>query len=152
MSTVQNFFANIGSYLSNLYFSTNYLQAGAIIVLVFLLILTLAQVRHHFVHWSLKGGIAGLFFGFLLALFVEGFLLIAGRTAVTEILGWKNAPKPIKTALDLGHDKLINVLGVTEEIPTSNASNESTVDEVLTVLQSLNPSEIKKIKAIICTP
>lgn len=152
MSTVQSFFANIGNFFSNLYFSTNYLQAGAIVVLIFLLVLTLAQVRSHFVHWSLKGGLVGLFFGFILALIVEGFLLIAGRTAVTEILGWKNAPKPIKTALDLGHEKLVNVLGTSDQIPTSKASGESTVDDALTVLQSLNPNEIKKIKAIICTP
>lgn len=151
MGVVQTFFINIGNYFTNLYFSKNYLQAGAIILLVFLLVVTLAQVRHHYVDWSLKGGIAGIFFGFLLALILEGFLLVAGRTALTEFLGWKNAPKPITTALDIGKQKLINVLGATDEIASSYAAN-STTDDALNVLQSLNPDEIKKVKSILCQP
>lgn len=85
-------------------------MAVAVIVLVFLLILTLAQVRRHFVNWSLRGGVFGIFFGFLLALILEGFLLIGGRTVITELLGWRNAPKPISIALDAGRGKLIQVL------------------------------------------
>lgn len=87
-----------------------YLQVGAIIVLLFLLILTLASVRKHFVRWSFKGGLMGLFFGFLLALIFEGFLLIGGRTAVTEILGWKNAPKPLVNVLDAGRAKIKSLI------------------------------------------
>lgn len=139
-------------YLKNLYFSTNYVQAGLIVVLLFLLVLTLAQVRHHFVKWSLKGSLMGLFFGFLLVLILEGFFLIWGKTLLTEALGWQNAPKPVRTALDMGRSKLINVLGITDPIPASVASDDPTVDEALDVLQSLDPSESKKIKAIICTP
>lgn len=151
MQAIQSFFSNIGNYFLNLYFSKNYLQAVAIIVLVFLLVLTLAQVRRHYVHWSIKGGLVGIFFGFILALILEGFLLIAGRTALTEFLGWKDAPKPVATALDIGRKKLVNVLGVNDEIPPINANN-TTTDDALNVLQSLNPSEMRKIKAIICTP
>lgn len=152
MSAVQTFFSNIGNYFVNLYFTRNYLQAGAIIILVFLLVLTLAQIRRHYVHWSFKGALMGLFFGFLITLFIEGFLLIAGRTALTEILGWRNAPKPIMTALDLGREKLVNVLGITSEIPSSFANSDPTVDIAISTLQSLNPDEIKKVKAIICDP
>lgn len=142
----------IFDYLKDLYFSTNYVQAGLIVVLLFFLVLTLAQVRHHFVKWSLKGSLMGLFFGFLLVLILEGFFLIWGKTLLTETLGWQNAPKPVRTALDMGRNKLINVLGITDPIPTSVASDDPTVDEALNVLQSLDPSESKKIKAIICTP
>lgn len=151
MQSIQSFFVNIGNYFLNLYFSKNYLQAVAIIVLVFLLVLTLAQVRRHYVHWSIKGGLVGIFFGFILALILEGFLLIAGRTALTEFLGWKDAPKPVATALDIGRKKLVNVLGVKDEIPSINANN-TTTDDALNILQSLSPSEMRKIKAIICTP
>lgn len=151
MPAVQGFFSNIGNYFINLYLTKNYIQAGAIVILVFLLILILAQIRHHAAEWSLKGWIVGLFFGFLLTLILEGFLLIAGRTALTELLGWKNAPKPITRALDIGKDKLTNVLGVTDQIPASYAGN-TTTDDALNVLQSLNPDEMRKIKAIICTP
>lgn len=121
----------------------SYLKVGAIVVLLFLLVISLAGVRKYFVTSSLKGVLVGLFFGLLLTLLLEGFLLIGGKTAITEILGWRNAPKPIKTALDLGRDKLINVLGVTFEEPTAS--------DAINILQSLNPTEIKKIKAIICT-
>lgn len=152
MNGISLFFSNIGNYFVDLYFSKNYLQAGAIIVLVFLLVITLAQIRHHYVDWSIKGGVVGIFFGFLLALILEGFLLIGGRTAVTEFLGWENAPKPIKTALDMGRLKLINVLGVSDQIPFSVASENPTSEDAIDLLQNLDPSETKKVKALICEP
>lgn len=133
-------------------FSPNYLQAGSIIVLLFLLILTLAQLRQKFVHWSMKGSLIGIFFGFLLALILEGFLIIGGKTAVTELLGWKDAPKPVTVALDKGKDKLVDVLGVTDEIPSSFASTDPTADDAISLLQTLDPVEIKKVKALICNP
>lgn len=122
-----------------------------IAVLGFLAILLFGYIRKYFVKSSVDGIFLGIFFGFLLTLLLEGFLLIAGRTALTELLGWKDAPKPITRALDIGRDKLTNVLGVTDQIPESYASN-STTDDALNVLQSLNPDEIRKIKAIICEP
>ena len=140
------------SFFYNLSFSPTYVKVIAIIVLIFFLVVTLASVRKHFVKWSMKGGLMGLFFGFLLTLILEGFLLIGGKTAITEVLGWRNAPKPITTALDLGRNKLIKVLGVTDEIPYSNAFNTPTATDAIEILQNLNPTEIKKIKAIICIP
>src|SRR5512146_2596014 len=90
----RGFDMNIGS----LSFPVTYLEAGAIVFLIFILIVLMAQFRRHYVDWSLKGGVFGIFFGFLLALILEGFLLIGGRTAITEVLGWKNAPAPISLA------------------------------------------------------
>lgn len=135
---------NVISFFSNLSIAPTYIKAGAIIFLLFLLIVSLSQFRHHFVKWSMKGGLVGLFFGILLTLIIEGFLLINGQTALIAVLKWKNPPKPFSTALDIGREKLTNVLGVT------NADNTS--KDVLTSMQSLNPDEIRKIKAIICTP
>lgn len=127
-----------------------YLEAGAIVFLIFLLILMMAQFRRHYVDWSLKGGVAGIFFGFLLALILEGFLLIGGKTAITEVLGWKNAPKPIQVALDAGRGKLIQVLGIQDQIPSSYARENVTVQSAVETLQSLNPSDMKKVKALLC--
>jgi len=124
----------------------------AIVGLIFLLVLTLAQVRRHFVDWSIKGALFGLFFGFLLALILEGFLIVGGRTALTEFLGWKNAPKPLQVAIDAGRVKLIDVLGITDEIPKSVAREDPTSEDAVTLLQSLDPTEIKKIKSLICEP
>lgn len=138
--------------LGSIKFAPNYLQAGSIVVLLFLLVLTLAQLRQKFVHWSLKGSVVGIFFGFLLALILEGFLIVGGKTAVTEILGWKNAPKPVTVALDRGKEKLVNVLGVSDEIPSSYASTNPSADDAIVLLQSLDPSEMKKVKALICNP
>lgn len=130
----------------------SYLQAGAIVILLFLLVLAMAQFRRHEVNFSLKGALFGIFFGFLLALFLEGFLIIGGRTAITEVLGWKNIPKPFSVALDAGRDKLVKVLGVTDQIPSSSAKEVTSVDNAVFVLQSLNPSDVKKVKALFCQP
>ena len=127
-----------------------YLEAGAVIFLLFLLILVMAQYRRHYVDWSLKGGVFGIFFGFLLALILEGFLLIGGKTALTEALGWKNAPKPIQVALDAGRGKLIQVLGIQDQIPTSMAKENTTVQSAIQTLQSLNPADMKKVKSLLC--
>ena len=120
-----------------------YVQAGLIILLLFLLIITLAQVRHHYLDWSFKGAGVGIFFGFILALILEGFLLVYGKTALTAVLGWKEAPKPLSIVLDAGRAKLTNVLGV------STQNNDS--KDALKQVQSLNPQELKKLKNILCT-
>lgn len=144
----KSFDFNFGSF--SLPFS--YWQALAIVVLLFLLVLTLAQVRHHFVNWSFKGAVFGLFFGFLLALILEGFLIIGGKTALTELLGWKNAPKPFSVALGAGRDKLVQVLGLEAQIPQSLAKDDVTVGATLEVIQSLNPNDLKKLKTLLCQP
>lgn len=138
--------------LGNYSLPVSYWQAGAIVFLLFILILMLAQFRRHYINWSLKGGIVGIFFGFLLALILEGFLIIGGRTALTEVLGWKNAPKPIQVALDNGRNKLIQVLGVQDQIPNSYAKESVGVQDAVETFQSLNPADMKKVKALLCTP
>lgn len=139
-------------HIGNINMPFSYWQAGAIIFLIFLLVLTLAQVRRHYIDWSFKGALFGIFFGFLLALFLEGFLIIGGRTAITEVLGWKNAPKPLSVALDAGRAKLVGVLGIQDQIPSSNAQEVTSVDNAVSVLQSLNPADVKKVKALFCQP
>ncbi len=139
---------NFGGYS----FSPSILQAGAVVFLVFLLLLSLAQVRRHFIDWSLKGALFGIFIGFFLALILEGFLVIGGRTALTEVLGWKNAPKPIANVLDAGREKLVDILGVKDEIPSSFATGNPTADDAIEILQTLDPTEVKKVKNLICAP
>lgn len=143
---------NLDFHIGNLSFAPSYLQAGAIIVLIFLLIVSMAQFRRHLLSWSVKGAVFGIFFGFLLALIMEGFLIIGGKTALTEVLGWKNAPKPIQTALDIGRSKLTNVLGVKDEIPASTAKENASHEDVIRGFQSLSPAEAKKAKSAICQP
>jgi len=87
-----------------------YWQAIAIVILVFLLILSLSQFRRHYIDWSLKGAVFGIFFGFIFALILEGFLIISGRTALIGVLGWKNAPKPFSVVLDAGREKLKTIV------------------------------------------
>ena len=145
---VGKFDINIG----NLSFPFSYAQAALIVFLIFLLILVMAQFRRHFVDWSLKGALFGIFFGFLLALILEGFLIVGGRTALTGVLGWKNAPAPISIALDAGRNKLIQVLGIKDAIPSSFANGNTTVTGAVNLLQSLNPADIKKVKTIFCQP
>jgi hypothetical protein len=144
MESIQFLWQKVTVLLNGFSVAPTYIQAGALIILVFLLIISLAQFRQHFVKWSMKGGLVGLFFGFLLTILLEGFLLLSGHTFLTSILGWNNPPKPFSTALDLGKQKLTNVLGVTTQNPTAG--------DTIILMQSLPPSEISKIKAIICTP
>lgn len=136
--------------IGDLLFAPSYVQAGAIVFLLFLLVLTLARLRKMYVDWSLKGSFAMMFLGFMLAVILEGFLIIGGRTALTEFLGWRNAPKPIQTALDTGREKLVEVLGESvEEVPGASASEE---DGFLKAFQSLDEEEASRVKKMICTP
>ncbi len=138
--------------LGNFSMPIPYVQAGAIIFLIFLLILSMAQFRRHYVDYGLKGAVFGVFFGFLLALILEGFLLIGGKTAMTEVLGWKNAPAPISIALDAGRAKLIQVLGIEDQIPQSLAKENTSVQGAVETFQNLNPTDLKKAKSLICQP
>ena len=137
----------------NINFSPSYVQAAAIVFLLFLLVLTIARVRYLYIHWSLgKSSLSMIFWGFILAVIVEGFLLIGGRTLFTEILGWKNAPKPISTLLDMGRNKVISVLGITDEIPTSNAKGKPGVDDLINQYKTLPEDEALKFRKSICLP
>ena len=127
-------------------------KVSAIVILIFFLLLLIAKFRRHYIDWSLKGGIFGIFFGFLLALIIEGFLIIGGRTALTEVLGWKNAPAPLAQILDAGRGKLVQVLGIKDQIPTSNAQGSATSGDVISAYQSLNPRDARNVKNIICKP
>lgn len=128
-----------------------YWQAFLIVALIFVLIISLAMFRRHKVDWSFKGALFGIFFGFLLALFLEGFLILGGKTALTSVLGWKNAPPAITQALDAGRSRLIKVLGVdTATIPSSFAKDSPTVQGAVEMLQSLNPADTKTVRSIFC--
>ncbi len=129
-----------------------YWQAAGIVFLLFVLILLLAKFREHAINWSLKGAVFGVFFGFLLALILEGFLIIGGKTALTEVLGWKNAPAPLAQALDAGRSQLIQVLGIETQIPASFAKENTTVQNALETIQNLNPGDLKQVKNILCAP
>lgn len=138
--------------IGDISFSPSYIQAGAIVVLLFLLVLSFALFRKYFVSWSLKGALFGVFFGFLFALILEGFLIIGGKTALTELVGWKNAPRPIVNILDAGRNKLVQVLGVADEIPSSAAKENTKFEDIVDLFRSLNPQEAQRAKKIICQP
>lgn len=131
--------------------SPQYWTVAAIIFLLFLLVLTLARLRYMYIHWSVaKPSLAMIFWGFLLAIIIEGFFLISGRTLFTELLGWENAPKPISTALDAGRAKLVNVLGVTEQIPESQAQVPPTYSSVISDYEILSSKEAEEVRLEIC--
>jgi hypothetical protein len=126
-------------------FEPTYWQAGVILLLVFMLVFSLARVRYLYVHWSLgRSAWSMLFWGFVLALVLEGFLIISGRTLFTEVLGWEKAPKPISTILAISRNKLVDVLGVTEEA--------TTYQTVIADFSELSEEDMEKAKDSICTP
>ena len=149
---IQVLFKTFDLNIGNFTISPTYWQAGAIVFLIFALIITLATVRHHYLEWSFRGTWVGLVIGIFLTLIVEGFLLLSGRTALTVFLGWKNAPKPIQNVLDQGKSKLVDVLGVTREIPVSDAKEKDGFQKLIDIYQSLDTKEAKRAKFLICSP
>src|SRR3989344_3175977 len=139
--------------IRGIYVEPTYWMAGAIVILIFLLVFTLARIRWLYVHWNLgKSSYSMLFWGFLLALLVEGFLWIGGKSFLTVILGWKNAPKPISTALDVGRGRLVDVLGETEEIPESLANESPTYQSIISDYENLSSEDKEAVKSFICAP
>jgi len=132
-----------------LIFQLSYFQAIAMAVLIFLLILMMGQLRHRLAHWKMGGILPGIAFGFAIALILEAIFIVGGRTIVTELLGWQNAPKPIVNVLDAGRNRLVNVMGVTDEVPTSTAQM-SPLDKILIDWQHLTPGEQTDFKSQIC--
>lgn len=110
MQSLQVLSDNFLNFINNFSIAPTYVKAGAIVFLIFLLVMSLAQFRHHFVRWSFKGGLMGLFFGFLFTILIEGFLIVSGNTFLTAVFGWNNAPKPFKTILDIGKERLIGII------------------------------------------
>jgi len=128
-----------------------YWQAITIVFLLFLLLFTLARLRYLYVDWHLsKSSISFLFYGFLLALILEGFLVLSGRTFMTEILGWKDPPKPISTALDMGREKLVDVLGEQSQVPSSQASDKPTLQSVLSDFNELSSEDSQLVRDSLC--
>lgn len=135
------------------YIEPTYWQAAAIVFLIFLMLLTIARMRYLYVHWHMgRQNISMLFWGFLLALLFEGLLVISGRTMFSEVLGWKKAPKPISTVLDITRNKLIGVLGINDEIPASSASEKPTYQSVIGNYENLTDSEKDEVKKFVCEP
>jgi len=132
----------------------SFLQAGAIVFLIFLLILTLGQLRRRFVDWHFQGFLGGIIFGFAIALILEGFLLIGGKTVITGVLGWKNAPEPITKSLDAGRTKLVDVLGVKDgDVESSSEKGKTiTIGGIMEDYNNLSGSEAESLKSILCTP
>jgi hypothetical protein len=122
-----------------------YWQAAIVLMLIFLLLFTVARMRYLYVHWSLgKSAISMAFWGFVLAIALEGLLILSGRTLFTEVLGWENAPKPISTVLAISRNKLVDVLGVTKESPT----HESVTNDY----ENLSTDEMIQVRNVICKP
>lgn len=90
----------------------NVWEAVAIVAFIFAIILLLAYMSHNFLEWSLSGAGIGIIVGFILALILEGFLIVGGKTVITAALGWKNAPAPIQNILTTGHKQLLDALNV----------------------------------------
>jgi hypothetical protein len=139
--------------VGKLYITPTYWQALVIVILLFFLVFTLARMRYLYVNWHLgRHSFAMFFWGFLLALIVEGFFIVGGRTLFTEILGMKNVPKPISTILDIGRSRLINVLGISDQIPSSSANQKLRSEDVYQLYNTLPPDEAQKLYQDICSP
>ena len=126
-------------------FAPSYLQAGLIVFLVFLLILTLGMLQHRYMHWTIKGVLPGFSLGFVFALLIEGILIASGSTILVSVLGWKNAPKPLSNVLDAGRTELVNVLGASKR-------SQSTIDQIVSEYQDLNEGDQESLRSLVCKP
>lgn len=129
-----------------------YWQAAVIIFLLFLLVFTLARIRYLYVHWSLGSSAwAMLLWGFLLALVLEGLILVSGKTILMSVFGWRNPPQPVDILLSTGREKFIQVLGVEDEAK-KNQNLKTNYQTVVLDFRSLPEEERKKAKVFICEP
>ncbi len=137
--------------IKGIYVEPTLWQALAIILCVFLLVFTLARVRFLYVHWSMgKQNLSFLFWGFVMALIIEAIMIISGRTLFTEVIGWKNVPKPISTILDISRNKMISVMGVNSEVPSSLAEEPLNAGNLFSQYQLLTPSEMENFRVMVC--
>ena len=145
-------FATIGEFSlpGGAVFSPTYLQAGAVLVAIFIAILAFAMFQRRQHRESVKNTVPGIAFGFALALLLEAILLVGGRTVFTEVLGWENAPKPIANALDASRNHLVDVLGVAEEVPESVAAEPPTIGAFMQNYEGLEDSERESLQSLIC--
>src|SRR3990167_7079955 len=127
--------------VGNFTINPSYFQAGAIILLLFLLLFSIARLRRLEINWSLKGGVSLVAIGFLLAIVVEGFLLIGGKSILIEVFAWRNPPKPIAKILEAGRKELITVLG---------AKDENSSEEVIKDYNNLPDSEKSGVRSSVC--
>lgn len=131
-------------------FQPNYIQAIAIVALLFLLILMMGQFRKRLLDWHMNGFMPGIIVGVVVTLFLEGFLIIGGRTALTEVFGWENPPSFIAGALDGGKTKLAGTLGATDEVPESHAM-EISIDDALQNYNLLTPADASSFRSLVCS-
>ncbi len=127
-----------------------YWHAGVILFLVFSILLTLARYRQLKIKWNLSSFIPTLILGFSLAIILETALILNGKTLMTEILGWENAPKPISTIINTGRSRMAHVLGETHEVSASSNDEGTITEEMLLLYTSMNQNEAEKVKQIIC--
>jgi len=131
-------------------FAPTLFQAIAVVILIFLLILTLGQLRRRYANWRISGILPGILFGFILALIIEALLVISGKTVFTEIMGWKSAPKPISNVLDAGQNKLKKTLGVSTGDINIKAQKKKSVDEILKSINNLTLQERLHLVTKVC--
>lgn len=131
--------------VKGIYIEPRYWMAITLVFLAFLLLFTMARLRHLFIHWSFgKQSISLIFWGFILAIIVEGFFLVFGKTMFTELLGWESAPKPISTIIDIGRNKFVNVLGKSSEY------KKPSVTDVVNSFLDLEENQAREAKKFIC--
>lgn len=137
--------------LGNFDITPSYYQAIIILVLIFLLLLSLARVRRMFIRWSLgRHSVAIFVWGFIVALIVEGFFILAGRTMFTEVLGFRYLPKPMSSFIEFGRKRAYQVLGESAEIKESSAMEKENAKSLIESFYLLDEIERKEVKQNIC--
>ena len=93
-----------------------------------------------------------LFWGVVLAIIMEGFFILSGRTIFTEILGMKNVPKPFSTVLNISRQKVVNVLGTENAVPDTGAKSKLDSGQMYSLYKNMDKSEAQKLRQDICYP
>lgn len=86
--------------------------------------------------------------GFILAIILEGFLIMSGKTIFVQIIGLENMPKPISTFLDESRQELVEVLG--EDQSCEIESLDSTINATLDAYSQLPDDQKTTIQKVIC--
>ena len=140
------FFSLIGAYVSPGAQKAFFIGLG-----IFLFLLLFAFTRHHMLSWSIRGAWFGIVLGIVVALAVEAFLLVGGRTLVVEAIKNERTPKSVRVFLQENLTELAQSLA--GEPKTLSAAEEATgAADVVLEFQRLPPLERQKARQLICTP
>lgn len=128
------------------------LQVALIGTGVFLFTLLLGLARHHMLAWSIKGAWFGFLLGMVLLLILEGFLLVGGKTAISELVKNKRTPENVRVFLEKNMTELAQSLSNNPKALGASTKSGNPSASFVSQFENLPRGEQDAVKEEICQP